>query len=164
MTSMSLGSAPPASSPAERAAQTFAQTVEGPSYRPITRILAVVTVLVVLLWGGPVFWQAGDRSAAALATAAVIAIALIWPLIGMLRSRTILDAQGIRQTATGLGRREVSWAQVERIRFVRLALAPRLVISTGFGRFRLFYSGSRALDRAFEQAVAVLTGEARGPL
>jgi hypothetical protein len=94
-------------------------------------------------------------SALAPISPATIAVALLWPLPSLLFGRTVVDAEGIRQI--GWMGREATWQQVQRVRFVRLALSPRLIVSVGLGRARVFYSGSRELDLAFEQAVALLT-------
>ena len=140
----------------EALARAFATPVTGPTYRPFTRVVAAALVGGLLVWGAraalasptPFEWQQ-------LAAGATIAVALLWPLPSLLFGRTVVDAEGIRQI--GWMGREATWQQVQRVRFVRLALSPRLIVSVGLGRARVFYSGSRELDLAFEQAVALLT-------
>jgi hypothetical protein len=144
---------------AARAAAAFAEPVEGPSHRPGTRIIAVVVVIVIVAWGARLLWQHGTPPTATLLAAAAVLLLLVWPLPGMLTGRTRIDATGISQQ--GWSSREVRWDQIQRARFTRIALTPRLVVSTGIGRFKVFYSGSRELDAAFEHAVDVLTGAAR---
>jgi hypothetical protein len=144
---------------AARAADAFAEPVEGPSHRTATRLVAVAVVALVIGWGARLMWQHGAPSSGALAAAGIVLLLLLWPLPGMLTGRTRIDARGIRQQ--GWTPREVEWAQIERVRFARIAMTPRLVVSTGFGRFRVFYSGSRELDEAFERVVEVLTGARR---
>ena len=137
-------------------ARAFATPVTGPTYRPITRAIAALLVGGLLAWGA----RAALTSPMAfewqqLAAGLAVAVALLWPLPSLLFGRTVVDATGIRQL--GWMGRDVSWQQVQRVRFVRLALSPRLIVSVGLGRARVFYSGSRELDAAFEQAVRLLT-------
>jgi hypothetical protein len=141
---------------AQRAAAAFARPVEGPSHRPAIKVAAVSIVVVVAAWGGRLLFQQGTPSTQSLAAAGLVLLLLLWPLPGMLAGRTRIDAQGIRQQ--GWAAREVEWAQVRRIRFARLPMTPRLLVSAGFGRMKVFYSGSPELDRAFERVVDVMTG------
>jgi hypothetical protein len=144
---------------AARAARSFAQPIEGPSHRPVIRYVAVAVVAVIVAWGLRQLWLHGMPSGQALVTSVLILLLLLWPLPGLFNGRTTIDATGIRQH--GFVKREVEWSQVQRVRFIRLAVSPRLVVSSGFGRMKVFYSGSRDLDEAFEEVVRVLTGSSR---
>jgi len=141
---------------AARAAATFAQPVEGPSHRPAIRVIALVVVAVIVVAGARQLFLDGAPSRQALFAAGMVLLLLLWPLPGLMTGRTRIDARGISQH--GFGKREVEWQQVQRVRFIRLGFSPRLVVSAGFGRMRVFYSGSRDLDEAFEHVVDVLTG------
>lgn len=143
---------------AEVLARAFATPVEGPSYRPFTRIAAVVIVVGLFAWGARALAGAGPLDLGQWIAVTGIAAALLWPLPGLLWGRTVLDAEGIRQP--GWMGREARWTDVERVRFVRIPLSPRLMLSTGFGRARVFYSGSPELDAAFDHAVRLLTAPA----
>jgi hypothetical protein len=144
---------------AARAARAFAQPIEGPSHRPVIRYLAVAIVVLIMAWGARQLWQHGVPSGQAIGASAMVLLLLLWPLPGLFNGRTRIDATGIHQQ--GFAAREVQWSQVQRVRFIRLALTPRLVVSSGFGRMKVFYSGSRELDEAFEHVVDVLTGPSR---
>ena len=144
------------SAPVDTLARRFAEPVSGPSYRPWVRVLAVAMAAVAVPWGAWSLLSTSDglsweQLAAALALAAV----LLAPLPGLLFGRTIVDATGIRQL--GWMGREIAWAEIRRVRMIRIPLAPRLVASAGMGRARVFHSGCTELDRAFEQAVEELT-------
>jgi hypothetical protein len=149
----------------EALSRAFATPVSGPTYRPLTRALAVVLVAGLLGWGG---WMLGTSSpeplgAARLGAGAVIALALLWPMPSLLFGRTVVDATGVRQL--GWMGREAAWSEVQRVRFVRMPMSPRLLVSIGIGRMKVFYSGSAELDDAFERAVRLLTaprGESTG--
>lgn len=138
-------------------ARTFRAPVSGPSYRPATRALAAILVAGLLVWGArgviadlgtPINWSR-------IGACAVVALALLWPMPSILLGRTVIDATGIRQPGW-LGR-EAEWAQVQRIRHLRMPMSPRLIVSTGMGRARVFYSGDATLDAAFREAVRLLT-------
>ncbi len=138
-------------------ARTFATPVSGRAYRPATRILAAVLVLGLLGWGTagliadlgtPIDWPRIGASA-------IIAIALLWPMPSILAGRTVIDATGIRQN--GWMGREATWAEVQKIRYIPIPMSPRLVVATGLGRARVFYSGDAQLDGAFREAVRLLT-------
>lgn len=140
--------------------RAFATPVSGPSYRPVTRVLAVLVVGGLLAWGArtmavgdtPLTWQQW-------ATAGVVALALLWPMPALLYNRTVLDATGIRQG--GWMGRDAAWTQIQRARHLRFPMSPRLMLSVGFGRARVFYSGNAELDAAFERAARLLTGPLR---
>jgi hypothetical protein len=138
-------------------ARTFATPVSGRAYRPATRLLAAVLVLGLLAWGAaglvkdlgtPIDWPRIGASA-------IIAIALLWPMPSILAGRTVIDATGIRQN--GWMGREVTWAEVQKIRYIPMPMSPRLVVATGLGRARVFYSGDVQLDGAFREVVRLLT-------
>ena len=138
-------------------ARTFATPVSGRAYRPATRILAAVLVAGLLAWGSiglvkelgtPIDWPRIGASA-------IIAIALLWPMPSILAGRTVIDATGIRQD--GWMGREATWAEVQKIRYIPMPMSPRLVIATGLGRARVFYSGDAELDSAFREVVRLLT-------
>jgi hypothetical protein len=116
-------------------------------------------VAIVLVAGARQLWLDGPPPRQAFIAAGMVLLLLLWPLPGLMTGRTRIDSRGISQQ--GFTRREVEWSQVQRVRFIRLGFSPRLVISAGFGRMRVFYSGSRELDEAFEHAVDLLTGPRR---
>lgn len=137
-------------------ARAFATPVTGPTYRPLTRALAVALVVGLLAWGLRLVLASPEPlDATRLAAGAAIALALLWPMPMLLFGRTVVDATGVRQL--GWMGREVEWSQVQRIRFVRMPMSPRLMISLGIGRVKVFYSGSPALDDAFVRATRLLT-------
>lgn len=138
-------------------ARTFAQPVAGPTYRPVTRFVAAAMVVALLGWGARTLVAEGtaDLDATRLGAAAVVALALLWPMPMILFGRTVVDATGVRQVGW-LGR-EVDWAQVVKVRFIAMPMSPRLVVSTGLGRARVFYSGTRELDAALREATRLLT-------
>lgn len=140
----------------EALARAFGTPVSGPSYRPFTRGLALVLVVGLLGWGTYTLLAAPEPlDATRLAAGAAIAIALLWPIPSLLLGRTVVDATGVHQL--GWMGREVAWTEVQRIRFVRMPLAPRLLVSLGIGRVRVFHSGCAELDEAFAHAVRLLT-------
>ena len=137
-------------------ARAFATPVSGPTYRPLTRGLALALVAGLLGWGARALIASPEPlDATRLAAGAAVAFALLWPMPMLLLGRTVVEATGVRQL--GWMGREVAWSEVQRIRFVRLPLSPRLMVSLGVGRMRVFYSGSAELDEAFARAVRLLT-------
>ena len=90
-----------------------------------------------------------------LAAAAVIVAALLWPLPSLVLGRTVIDGAGIRQR--GWMGREIAWRDVQRVRYVRMPMAPRLLVAAGFGRVKVFYSGNAELDEAFARVARLLT-------
>ncbi len=137
-------------------ARAFATPVSGPTYRPLTRGLALALVAGLLGWGARLLIASPEPlDATRLAAGAAVAFALLWPMPMLLLGRTVVDSTGVRQL--GWMGREAAWSEVQRIRFVRLPMSPRLMVSLGVGRVRVFYSGSTELDEAFARAVRLLT-------
>jgi hypothetical protein len=64
----------------------------------------------------------------------------------MLRSTTIVDARGIRQT--GLMEKKVDWSDVRLARVADWG-ATRLIVKAERGPFTVFYGGSAELRAAF---------------
>lgn len=142
-------------------ARRFAEPVSGPSHRLWVRVTAVAMAAVAVPWGAwSLLATSGELTWEQVAAAVALAAVLLAPLPGLLFGRTVVDATGIRQL--GWMGREIAWAEVRRVRMIRIPMAPRLVASAGMGRARVFHSGSAELDRAFEQAVDELTRPA-GP-
>lgn len=135
-------------------ARTFAQPVSGPTYRPLTRAVAAALVVALFAWGARTLMLEPDTDPTRLGAAAVVALALLWPMPMILFGRTVLDATGVRQE--GWMGRGVAWAEVVKVRFIAMPMSPRLMVSTGFGRARVFYSGSRELDAAMQEAARLL--------
>lgn len=142
---------------ADAVSRAFAVPVDGPSYRPLTRWLAAGTVLALFGWGGALIAEHGLASldAPRIVAGAAVAAALLWPLPTLLFGRTVVDATGVHQL--GWGGREARWSDMQRVRFLRVPMASRLLVSVGFGRVRVFHSGSPELDAAFERATRLLT-------
>lgn len=142
---------------AEALARAFATPVSGPTYRPFTRVVAASLVTGLFAWAA----QTALASAESLTwqqvgTGVAVGLALLWPLPSLLWGRTVIDASGIRQL--GWMGREADWVQVQRVRFLAMPMSPRMIVSVGLGRSRVFYSGNAELDAAFRHAVLLLTG------
>lgn len=148
---------------AQALSRAFSEPVSGPSYRPLTRWLAACVVLALFGWGAALLLEHGLASldAPRIVAGAAVAAALLWPLPALLAGRTVVDATGVRQL--GWGGREAAWTDMQRVRFLRVPMAPRLLVSVGFGRVRVFHSGSAELDAAFERATRLLTAPDREP-
>ena len=141
----------------EALARAFATPVDGPTYRMPTRIAAGALVAALLVTGARVLLTSPEPLDMQRATAAaVVALALLWPMPSILFGRTVVDARGVRQL--GWMGKEAEWSTVQSVRFLRMPLAPRLLVRAGFGRVKVFHSGSAALDDAFERAVRLLSG------
>lgn len=136
--------------------RAFGTPVSGPSYRPLTRGIALVLVVGLLGWGARVLIEGPEPlDATRLGAGAAIALALLWPMPSLLFGRTVVDATGVHQL--GWMGRDIAWREVQRIRFVRMPMSPRLLVSLGIGRVKVFHSGCAELDEAFEHAVRLLT-------
>lgn len=129
--------------------QRFAQPVTGPAYRPVTRVLAVLIVTSLLVYGVQVLTGSEPVNSAVLmlmAAAAGVVLITAWYI---LTGKTTVDATGIRQD--WFWERHFRWHEIARARFVRVPLAPRLVLMTARGPLKSVHSGNRALDAAFTE-------------
>ncbi len=108
-------------------------SVEGPAFPPLVKLLAVALVGAMLAWGAqaalPLLQADWTWGAAAML---VLAVAMVlWCLVWILRSRTTVDADAIRQS--WMWPKEVKWADVTQARLVGVPglnwlIAPRLVV------------------------------------
>ena len=127
--------------------QRFARPVSGPSYRTSFRVVTMALLVALAAYGAQVLraataWSAGLAWLAA--TAALVLLASAWPV---LFGKTTVDAQGIRRT--GPSRGALGWDQIGRARYLRLPLAPRLLVLPTAGPMRTFHAGNVALEQAF---------------
>jgi hypothetical protein len=129
--------------------QRFVEPVTGPAYRPVTRVLAVLIVASLMVYGAQVLTgREAVNSAVLMLMAAAAGVVLItaWYI---LTGKTTVDATGIRQD--WFWERHFRWHEIMRARFVRVPLAPRLVLMTPRGPMKSVHSGNRALDAAFTE-------------
>ncbi len=133
-------------------AERFASPVTGPAYRRPAKIIAVVTVIALAVWGVRISEQLGELNWAIwvlLATAFGGIVATTWYIV---TGQTTVDSRGVRQQ--WLVEQDYRWDQIVRARHVRLPFSSRLMISTGFGPHRAIQSGTPELDAAFREIAA----------
>ena len=127
----------------------FSQAVSGPAYGRFFRLLATAMLLgVVAMALRAALRMPGDAAAAQgvwiLAIGTLAVAASYWVF---LRSRTTIDAVGIRQS--GLAEKKVEWRELRSARLFGPPFARRLMVRTINGRFRFFFGGSPELVEAF---------------
>lgn len=115
-----------------------------------------------MLWQGalalPALRQA-DWSPAALALTVAALVLVLWCLSWIFRSRTAVDATGVRQT--WIWTKQVQWADVAQARILAVPglewlVVPRLVVRVRGGGLMAFHTADRAVLQAF--ALFVATG------
>lgn len=140
-------------------ADQFATPVAGPAYTPTFRAISTAVVLLVVLqaarmWDvlGPVLTTRGGW----------ILVGGFFVLLGsyalLLRSRTTIDAEGVCQS--GILDKKVAWSDIKVARLRGFPFARRLVVSTGYGKFRAFYAGTPELEQAFARIGVAYGGTA----
>jgi hypothetical protein len=123
------------------------RSVTGPAYGKGFKVCATVLTLVLMVYGASVAWrfpllQFGFGVKALLAGAAVmLGVSYYW----FLRSRTTIDATGIRQT--WLYDKQVLWSDVRGAKMIGIPYAswlfpPRMIVRTG-SAFTTFNGGSQ---------------------
>jgi hypothetical protein len=127
----------------------FSQPVSGPAYGRFFRLLATAMVLGVLAMAVRATLLLPDDVQAAqgywiLGIGMLALLASYWVLM---RSTTIIDGQGIRQS--GLTDKKVAWHELHSARLFGPPFARRLMVRTANGRFRFFFGGSPELLAAF---------------
>lgn len=128
--------------------------VRGPSFSVPIRVVTTLIALVVV--AGTLRWWEVPATEGWSSQAAVIFIVTLFGTIGAgiltLRSVTVIDADGIRQT--GLINRNVSWNQMASARLARWG-ATRLIVRREGGPFySVFHGGTPELRAAFERVAA----------
>lgn len=125
--------------------------VSGPSYSLPIRVAATLIVLVVL--AGALRWWRDAAMAGWGSQEAVVLAATLFGTIGawffMLRSVTVVDAEGIRQI--GLVNRNARWSQVASVRMPRWGTTRLIVRRAGGPFFSVFHGGSAELRAAFRR-------------
>jgi hypothetical protein len=128
----------------------FAQPVVGPAYRRYTKIFTIGMVATLLAYGLQVFNRRSDA----------VSMSIIWLMLGaaavllvttwyIVTSRTTIDSKGIRQD--WFFKKEYSWYEISKVKFIRLPFSSRLVILGARGPFKAVNSGCKELDDAFRQ-------------
>jgi hypothetical protein len=130
--------------------QVFVNPVVGPAYRPYTKFFTVGMVGSIMAYGLQVFMNRGQA----------IASPILWLLLGaftvllvttwyIVTAKTTVDSKGIRQD--WFFKKDYSWHEIGRVKFIRLPFSSRLVILAARGPFKAVNSGSKELDDAFRQ-------------
>lgn len=136
-------------------------SIEGPAFSWTFKSIALVIVLGTALWMASL-WSQGKvaGSANSIATWFVAALAMLAYMAWLiLRSRTTLDTQSIRQTwawEKKMELRELAYGKVVRVPGLDWLVAPRLYLRTLMGKFAVFYAADPAMVREFERLVAEL--------
>ena len=131
----------------------LSQPISGPAYSRGYRIGASVVLVLIAVQA----WRAWDEMAPLLnAQAGWVLGAGAAVLLGsyalLLRSTTVIDATGLQQT--GLIDKKIAWNEIRQARLRGFGFARRLVVSTGYGKFRAFYGGTPQLQAAFAAIAA----------
>lgn len=124
----------------------FARPITGPSYRPGFKAITVALLAALALYGAWVLRGASAWSPVLIAPAAAAALLLV-AAAPILRGTTTVDTQGIR--TSGLTRGALRWEQIDRARYLRVPLSPRLLVLPTSGPMRAFHAGNAALEQAF---------------
>lgn len=144
-------------------AQPDVTAVCGPAFPLGVRLLATALIATLLHWG----WRSqpdlldedwNGWTAAVLGTSLLLAL---WSLAWMWRSRTRVDAQGIRQT--WIWDKRVAWTDIAQARliaipFLEALITPRLVVRPRAGGTLVFHCADPQVLRVF--AAYVTTGTA----
>jgi hypothetical protein len=137
----------------------FAQPVVGPAYRRYTKAFTIGMVVSLLAYGLQVMSKRSDAVSNSviwlMVGAAAVLIVTTWYII---TSRTTIDSKGIRQD--WFIKKEFSWHEISKVKFIRLPFSSRLVILGARGPFRAVNSGCKELDAAFRQLEDFYLGKA----
>jgi hypothetical protein len=130
--------------------QRFATPVIGPAYRKYTKFFTVSMVLSIFAYGIHVFTTRKEAVASPIMWlmlgACVVLAVTTWYIV---TAKTTIDSKGIRQD--WFFKKEFSWHEIGRVKFIRLPFSSRLVILAASGPFKAVNSGSKELDQAFKQ-------------
>lgn len=129
----------------------FAQPVSGPAYGPAFRVAATAMLLAVFAMAlrATLHLPADEAARQAYWVLGMGLFALACTYWVLMRSTTIIDADGIRQS--GLIDKRVAWQEVRSAWLFGPSFARRLVVRTDRGRFRFFFGGSPQLLAAFDR-------------
>jgi len=127
----------------------FTQPVSGAAYGPFFRVLATAMLLGVLAMAARATLQLPDDVAAAQGywLLGIGMLALLGSYWVMMRSKTTIDATGIRQS--GLTEKQATWQEVRSARLFGPPFARRLMVRKASGRLLFFFGGSPELLDAF---------------
>jgi hypothetical protein len=129
--------------------QYFATPVVGYAYRSYTKYFTLSMVLSIFAYGLQVFVNRKEAVASSivwlLLGACVVLAVTTWYIV---TAKTTIDSKGIRQD--WFFKKEFSWHEIGRVKFIRLPFSSRLVILAARGPFKAVNSGSKELDAAFK--------------
>ena len=136
-------------------------SIEGPAFSTMFRVFAIAVVLGTALWMASL-WTQGKVSGGAVSilTWFLAALAMLGYMCWLIvRSRTSLDTQEIRQTwawEKKLELRELAYGKMIRIRGLDWLIAPRIYLRTLMGKFAVFYAADPAMVAEFERLIVEL--------
>lgn len=137
-----------------REAPDFSEPVSGPAYTRGFRAIATAILLAVIAMAMRAWLNLGpseqqNQTFSMLTLGLAVLAGSYWFLV---RSQTVIDAQGLRQS--GLMDKKVDWNEIMVARMGGFWISRRLVVRTTRGRFRAFYGGTPQLLAAFERIAA----------
>jgi hypothetical protein len=132
----------------------FHDPVRGPSFSLPIRVVTTLIALVVI--AGTLRWWELPASGGWLSQQAAVFFVTLFGTIGAgiltLRSITVVDADGIRQT--GLINRNVSWNQMASARMAHWGATRLVVRREGVPFYSVFHGGTPELRAAFGRVAA----------
>ena len=135
--------------------------MQGPAFSRTFKLLATVMVLGSAAWLARLWWAGllartlGPQAAWFLAAEAI----LLWTWWEVLRSRTSVDTQALRQTwmwEKKMDLADLATARLIRVRGLEWLIAPRLYVRTLVGKFAVFYTADPRMTAEFERLIAEL--------
>jgi hypothetical protein len=138
--------------------QRFATPVIGSAYRLYTKLFTLAMVLSIFAYGLQVFLNRKEPVASSVVSlmvgACVVLAVTTWYIV---TAKTTIDSKGIRQD--WFFKKDFSWHEIGRVKFLRLPFSSRLVILAARGPFKAVNSGSKELDAAFKYLEDFYTGK-----
>jgi hypothetical protein len=129
----------------------LAMPVRGASYSIAMRAVATTVALALATYAAR-SWQliaaAGEWSSPSALMLLAAALGMVGSWFFMLRSVTIIDQHGIRQT--GLIEKKMAWSDMRAVRVARWGVA-RLIVRGERGSLIVFFGGTNELRAAFNR-------------
>lgn len=135
--------------------------LEGPAFGTAFKFLVTVLVGGCIGWTIRLWWRGalGEGIGVNLGWFLAALAMMAWTWWAVIRSRTRIDATGLRQTWVWTKRMEVrdlAYGKLIRVRGLEWLIAPRLYLRTLMGKFAVFYVADPRLTAESERLLAEL--------
>ncbi|CAN5143424.1 hypothetical protein BH10PSE17_BH10PSE17_33220 [soil metagenome] len=122
--------------------------VSGPAYPAFHKASATAILIGIVFYGFRGLESSGNLLTLEMKFGlALIGLVLLFSYRALMRSTTMIDADGVAQTS--MGKRTCGWSDILGVRVTRQPFGARMAVRTRNGRITIYHAANEELSAAF---------------